>query len=75
MRRFGRKSLLTAGSFIICLSYLAIGLCIHWDWAPGVLLFLLTFNMGFQPSYGTLTHLYNAEISVDKAASINTSNL
>ena len=60
---------------IICLSHAAVGLSIHFGWAPGVLLFLLTFNIGFQPSYGTLAVVYNAEISVDRAASLNSSFL
>jgi Na+/melibiose symporter-like transporter len=47
VRKFGRKTLLTGGSMIICLSYFALGLSIHLDWSIGVLLFLLTFNIGF----------------------------
>jgi hypothetical protein len=58
---------------LVCLSHAAVGLSINSGWAPGVLLFLLTFNIGYQPSFGTLAVVYNAEICVDKASFFNTS--
>jgi hypothetical protein len=75
VRKFGRKTLLTAGATLACLSHAAVGLSLHFGWAPGVLLFLLTFNMGYQPSFGTLAYVYNSEICMDKAATINSSFL
>ena len=67
---FGRRTLLTAGSFFMALSTFMCGLCILYEWNMAAFISVNVFIMCYHFSTGAVNWLYIPEVTVDVASGL-----